>query len=131
MPRPHRPDGASADGKAPQHGVVSRMPSRHQRETGRQRTHTPGRRDDEYVVPPRGSRRSPSPPRPARELLGMPPMSKRALYPWESPGGSEDTVLEFPKGHITTPPSDEALQMSRRGLLGAMAATFAAVGAEG
>jgi Fe-S-cluster-containing dehydrogenase component len=58
-------------------------------------------------------------------------MSKRALYPWESPGGSEDTVLEFPKGHISTPPSDEALQMSRRGLLGAMAATFAVVGAEG
>jgi len=38
---------------------------------------------------------------------------------------------EFPKGHITTAPSDEALQVSRRGLLGAMAATFAAVGAEG
>jgi Fe-S-cluster-containing dehydrogenase component/anaerobic selenocysteine-containing dehydrogenase len=38
---------------------------------------------------------------------------------------------EFPKGHIETPPTDEAWQLSRRGLLGAMAATFAVVGAEG
>ena len=38
---------------------------------------------------------------------------------------------EFSKGHIETPPSDEAWQLSRRGLLGAMAATFAVVGAEG
>jgi len=38
---------------------------------------------------------------------------------------------EFRKGHIETPPTDEAWQLSRRGLLGAMAATFAVVGAEG
>jgi Fe-S-cluster-containing dehydrogenase component len=38
---------------------------------------------------------------------------------------------EFPKGHVETPPTEEAWQVSRRGLLGAMAATFAMVGAEG
>jgi Fe-S-cluster-containing dehydrogenase component/anaerobic selenocysteine-containing dehydrogenase len=38
---------------------------------------------------------------------------------------------EFPKATVETPPSDEALHVSRRGLLGAMAATFALVGAEG
>ena len=38
---------------------------------------------------------------------------------------------EFRQGHIETPPTDEAWQLSRRGLLGAMAATFAVVGAEG
>jgi Fe-S-cluster-containing dehydrogenase component/anaerobic selenocysteine-containing dehydrogenase len=38
---------------------------------------------------------------------------------------------EFPKGHLEAAPTDEAWQLSRRGLLGAMAATFALVGAEG
>jgi molybdopterin-containing oxidoreductase family iron-sulfur binding subunit len=38
---------------------------------------------------------------------------------------------EFPKGHFETPPTEEAFQVSRRGLMGAMAATFALVGAEG
>jgi molybdopterin-containing oxidoreductase family iron-sulfur binding subunit len=42
-----------------------------------------------------------------------------------------DSAPEFPKGHVDTPPSDEAMYLSRRGLLGAMAATFAVVGAEG
>jgi molybdopterin-containing oxidoreductase family iron-sulfur binding subunit len=42
-----------------------------------------------------------------------------------------DEAPEFPKGHVDTPPSDEAMFLSRRGLLGAMAATFAVVGAEG
>jgi Fe-S-cluster-containing dehydrogenase component/anaerobic selenocysteine-containing dehydrogenase len=54
-------------------------------------------------------------------------MSKRAPYPWETP----ETAAEFPKGYFTTPPGDETLQVSRRGLLGAMAATMALVGAEG
>jgi Fe-S-cluster-containing dehydrogenase component/anaerobic selenocysteine-containing dehydrogenase len=40
-------------------------------------------------------------------------------------------AVEFPKGHTSTPPSEDALFLSRRGLLGAMAATFALVGAEG
>jgi molybdopterin-containing oxidoreductase family iron-sulfur binding subunit len=40
-------------------------------------------------------------------------------------------AIEFPAGHTTTPPSDESLHLGRRGLLGAMAATFALVGAEG
>jgi Fe-S-cluster-containing dehydrogenase component/anaerobic selenocysteine-containing dehydrogenase len=44
---------------------------------------------------------------------------------------SIDAAPEFPKGHVDTAPSDEALFLSRRGLLGAMAATFAVVGAEG
>ena len=74
-------------------------------------------------------------------------MSKRAPYPvpvrepwpgspqyWqnlEGRGRPDDPQLsvlnaaEFPKGHTNTPPSDEAWQVSRRGLLGAMAATFA------
>jgi Fe-S-cluster-containing dehydrogenase component len=43
----------------------------------------------------------------------------------------EGNVAEFPKGHLTTPPADEALLVSRRGLLGAMASTLALVGAEG
>ena len=55
-------------------------------------------------------------------------MSKRAPYPWET---AETASPEFPKGHLTTPPSDETLQVSRRGLLGAMAATISLVGAEG
>jgi molybdopterin-containing oxidoreductase family iron-sulfur binding subunit len=38
---------------------------------------------------------------------------------------------EFPAGHTSTPPTGEALELGRRGLLGAMAATFALVGAEG
>jgi molybdopterin-containing oxidoreductase family iron-sulfur binding subunit len=42
-----------------------------------------------------------------------------------------ENAAEFPKGHTDTPPTDEAWQVSRRGLLGAMAATFAVVGAEG
>jgi Fe-S-cluster-containing dehydrogenase component/anaerobic selenocysteine-containing dehydrogenase len=54
-------------------------------------------------------------------------MSKRAPHPGERP---EDAV-EFSAGHTTTPPSDDALYVSRRGLLGAMAATAAMVGAEG
>ncbi|MDP9001828.1 MAG: 4Fe-4S dicluster domain-containing protein, partial [Myxococcota bacterium] len=54
-------------------------------------------------------------------------MSKRAPYP----GETAETTTEFPKGHVATPPSDEALQLSRRGLLGAMAATTAFIGAEG
>jgi Fe-S-cluster-containing dehydrogenase component/anaerobic selenocysteine-containing dehydrogenase len=75
-------------------------------------------------------------------------MSKRAPYPSRDPwpgspaywrsleerGRVADPALravEFAKGHVDTPPSDEALSVSRRGLLGAMAATFAAVGAEG
>ena len=40
-------------------------------------------------------------------------------------------AVEFPAGHTTTPPTAEALEVGRRGLLGAMAATFALVGAEG
>jgi molybdopterin-containing oxidoreductase family iron-sulfur binding subunit len=54
-------------------------------------------------------------------------MSKRAPHP----GESEALAVEFPKGHVTTPPTEEALVLSRRGLLGAMATTLAAVGAEG
>ncbi len=54
-------------------------------------------------------------------------MSKRAPHAWETP----ETATEFPNGHTTTPPSEEALEVSRRGLLGAMAATMALVGAEG
>ncbi|MGH7269719.1 MAG: TAT-variant-translocated molybdopterin oxidoreductase, partial [Polyangiaceae bacterium] len=38
---------------------------------------------------------------------------------------------EFPKGHFELEPTEEAWQLSRRGLLGAMAATMALVGAEG
>ncbi len=79
-------------------------------------------------------------------------MSKRAPYPpvrppwpgspqyWQSleergrvadPGSRAVNAPEFPKGHTDTPPSEEAWHVSRRGLLGAMAATFAVVGAEG
>lgn len=83
-------------------------------------------------------------------------MSKRAPYPVQEPWpGSpqywrsleerarldegapaaaalrEENASEFPRGHVHTPPSDEALYVSRRGLLGAMAATMALVGAEG
>ncbi|HXX69044.1 MAG TPA: Fe-S-cluster-containing hydrogenase [Polyangiaceae bacterium] len=78
-------------------------------------------------------------------------MSKRAPYPvresaegspsyWRSleeraapsePGQGGPNAPEFPKGHLDTPPSDEAWHFSRRGLLGAMAATFALVGSEG
>ncbi len=56
-------------------------------------------------------------------------MSKRAPNPALPP--SVDASPEFPKGHVDTPPSEESLYLSRRGLLGAMAATFAVVGAEG
>ena len=56
-------------------------------------------------------------------------MSKRA--PYASLPASLDAQPEFPRGHVETPPSDESLFLSRRGLLGAMAATFALVGAEG
>ena len=56
-------------------------------------------------------------------------MSKRAPRP--SVPTAVDAAPEFPAGHVSTPPSDEALRLSRRGLLGAMAATFAVVGAEG
>jgi molybdopterin-containing oxidoreductase family iron-sulfur binding subunit len=79
-------------------------------------------------------------------------MTKRAPYPtrvrdpwpgspryWRSledralddTGDREQSVPEFPKGYVETPPNDEAWQVSRRGLLGAMAATLALVGAEG
>jgi molybdopterin-containing oxidoreductase family iron-sulfur binding subunit len=56
-------------------------------------------------------------------------MSKRAPYASLPP--AVDAKPEFPAGHVDTPPSDESLFLSRRGLLGAMAATFALVGAEG
>ncbi|HLK36256.1 MAG TPA: molybdopterin oxidoreductase, partial [Polyangiaceae bacterium] len=82
-------------------------------------------------------------------------MSKRAPYPvrepwpgspqyWRSleersvvstPEGAAAhraaNAAEFPKGHFETPASDEAMMLSRRGLLGAMGATLALVGAEG
>jgi molybdopterin-containing oxidoreductase family iron-sulfur binding subunit len=78
-------------------------------------------------------------------------MTKRAPYPvqepwpgspqyWRSleergrltdPSLREENAAEFSKGHLTTPPSDESLLVSRRGLLGAMASTLALVGAEG
>ena len=54
-------------------------------------------------------------------------MSKRAPYT----GETEAMAVEFPPGHVMTPPSAEALMLGRRGLLGAMAATAALVGAEG
>ncbi|HEX3343712.1 MAG TPA: 4Fe-4S dicluster domain-containing protein, partial [Polyangiaceae bacterium] len=54
---------------------------------------------------------------------------KRAPNPALPP--AVDAAPEFPKGHVDMPPSDEAMFLSRRGLLGAMAATFAVVGAEG
>ena len=56
-------------------------------------------------------------------------MSKRAPYP--SLTAAQDSAPEFPKGHVDTPPTDEAVYLGRRGLLGAMAATMALVGAEG
>ena len=79
-------------------------------------------------------------------------MSKRAPYPVQEPyPGSpqywrsieergrladpvamqQENASEFPKGHFETPPTDEAWLVSRRGLLGAMTATLALVGAEG
>jgi Fe-S-cluster-containing dehydrogenase component len=78
-------------------------------------------------------------------------MTKRAPYPvrepwpgspqyWSSleerarlgdPALSEENAAEFSKGHLHTPPTDEAMLVSRRGLLGAMASTLALVGAEG
>ena len=79
-------------------------------------------------------------------------MSKRAPYPVSEPypgspqywrsieergrlGDPEamqrENASEFPKGHFETPPTDEAWLVSRRGLLGAMTATLALVGAEG
>jgi Fe-S-cluster-containing dehydrogenase component/anaerobic selenocysteine-containing dehydrogenase len=78
-------------------------------------------------------------------------MTKRAPYPvrepwpgspqyWRSleergrlgdPKLREENAAEFRKGHFETPPTDEAWQVSRRGLLGAMSATLALVGAEG
>ncbi|MGH7439226.1 MAG: TAT-variant-translocated molybdopterin oxidoreductase, partial [Polyangiaceae bacterium] len=64
-------------------------------------------------------------------------MSKRAPDPVADPALREHLATEFPKhtglpqGHVATPPSDEAWEVSRRGLLGAMAATMALVGAEG
>ncbi len=79
-------------------------------------------------------------------------MSKRAPYPVSEPyPGSpqywrsieergrladpetmqRENASEFPKGHFETPPTDEAWLVSRRGLLGAMTATLALVGAEG
>jgi Fe-S-cluster-containing dehydrogenase component len=58
-------------------------------------------------------------------------MSKRAPDPVSDPALREHLATEFPKGHVDTPPSAESIELSRRGLLGAMAATFALVGAEG
>jgi Fe-S-cluster-containing dehydrogenase component len=58
-------------------------------------------------------------------------MSKRAPDPVSDPTLREHLATEFPKGHVETPPSEESWELSRRGLLGAMAATFALVGAEG
>jgi MoCo/4Fe-4S cofactor protein with predicted Tat translocation signal len=78
-------------------------------------------------------------------------MTKRAPYPvrepwpgspqyWRSleergrlgdPNLQKENAAEFAKGHFETPPSDESWHVSRRGLLGAMTATFALVGAEG
>jgi molybdopterin-containing oxidoreductase family iron-sulfur binding subunit len=80
-------------------------------------------------------------------------MSKRAPYPEREPwpgsprywrdledrarvdegshASRADSAPEFQRGHVDAPPSEEALQLSRRGLLGAMASTLAAVGAEG
>jgi molybdopterin-containing oxidoreductase family iron-sulfur binding subunit len=78
-------------------------------------------------------------------------MTKRAPYPvreplpgapqyWRSleervrlgdPSLLAENAAEFPKGHVDAPPSDESLFVSRRGLLGAMASTFALLGAEG
>jgi molybdopterin-containing oxidoreductase family iron-sulfur binding subunit len=78
-------------------------------------------------------------------------MTKRAPYPvrepwpgspqyWRSleergrlgdPALTGENAAEFRKGHLQTPPSEEALLVSRRGLLGAMASTLALVGAEG
>jgi molybdopterin-containing oxidoreductase family iron-sulfur binding subunit len=60
-------------------------------------------------------------------------MSKRGPYvngATRSLPASVDTP-EFPKGHVDTPPSEESMMLSRRGLLGAMSATLALVGAEG
>jgi molybdopterin-containing oxidoreductase family iron-sulfur binding subunit len=56
-------------------------------------------------------------------------MSKRAPHP--SLPAHIDAQPEFPKGHVDTPPDEDAVYLSRRGLMGAMAATFALVGAEG
>jgi molybdopterin-containing oxidoreductase family iron-sulfur binding subunit len=80
-------------------------------------------------------------------------MSKRAPYPTREPypgspqywrsleersrlaedaaAVARENAAEFPPAHLTTPPADEALVVSRRGLLGAMSATLALVGAEG
>jgi Fe-S-cluster-containing dehydrogenase component/anaerobic selenocysteine-containing dehydrogenase len=56
-------------------------------------------------------------------------MSKRA--PYAALPLAVDAAPEFTRSHVDTPPSEEALFLSRRGLLGAMGATFALVGAEG
>jgi molybdopterin-containing oxidoreductase family iron-sulfur binding subunit len=66
-------------------------------------------------------------------------MSKRAPDPVADPALRDYLATEFPKrggsalptGHVDTPPSKEAWEVSRRGLLGSMAATLALVGAEG
>src|SRR3984957_9870990 len=152
VPRPHRPDGTSADGEAPQHGVVPRVPPRREGQAGGQRVHSSGQPDDQHGVDARGARRSPSAPQSTRELQRVPPMSKRAPYPVSEPyPGSpqywrsieergrlvdpeamqRENASEFPKGHFETPPTDEAWLVSRRGLLGAMTATLALLGAEG
>lgn len=44
---------------------------------------------------------------------------------------NEARTPEFASGTVETPPSDEAIYLSRRGLLGAMASTMALAGAEG
>ncbi len=73
-------------------------------------------------------------PYPVREPWPGSPTYWRNLEDRANPGNAEESgvnAAEFSKGHVSTPPSDEALIVSRRGLLGAMAATFAVVGAEG
>src|SRR5580698_6123859 len=85
LSRANRPDGTSADGEAPQHGVVPRVPPRREGEAGGQRVHSPRQPDDEHGVDARGPRRSTSAPQSARELQRVPPMSKRAPQPVQEP----------------------------------------------
>jgi Fe-S-cluster-containing dehydrogenase component len=73
-------------------------------------------------------------PQPVREPWPGSPQYWRSLEERGRADGawpSAENAAEFPKGHLQTPPSEEALLVSRRGLLGAMASTLALVGAEG
>jgi Fe-S-cluster-containing dehydrogenase component/anaerobic selenocysteine-containing dehydrogenase len=78
------------------------------------------------------SKRAPGPP---REPWPGSPQYWQSLEQRGSMGDrtklEEADAVEFPAAHTTTPPTEEAWQLGRRGLLGAMAATFALVGAEG